>query len=409
MEESRMKDELIYCYDCGCEIEEGSEYQDPYGNSICEDCFDETYIYCEYCGDVIPQDDAIGINNGEFYVCESCADHNYYRCDYCDNYFSDRHIYTRNINICVDCIEHVYSCDGCSDFIYEYDAHFFDDGVYCDSCALEYARNNLIHDAYYRPDPWFLGGRAAGYYGIELEIDGGYDRGECAAAIMEAAPDDSIYLKYDGSLRNGFEIVTHPATLDYHINNMRWEEICNAAIDYGFRSHDTNTCGLHIHASRTLFGQYEMIQDLNIAKCILLIENNFNSIILPFSRRTSDLMREWARRPCAGINEYDSELTAINKAKMTEDDGRYQAVNLMNRNTVEFRFNRGTLNVNTIIASIQFIDFIIKYVNANNLKDVCIKDFRDVLQQQATGYLKDYLIRRNIIKNNESEGCKECV
>ena len=36
-----MKEELIYCYDCGCEIEEGSEYQDPYGNSICEDCFDE--------------------------------------------------------------------------------------------------------------------------------------------------------------------------------------------------------------------------------------------------------------------------------------------------------------------------------------------------------------------------------
>ena len=207
----------------------------------------------------------------------------------------------------------------------------------------------------------------------------------------------------------GFEIVTHPATLDYHINDMGWDKIIDIALKYGFRSHDTTTCGLHIHASRSLFGRYEMIQDLNIAKCILLIENNFNSIILPFSRRTSDLMHEWSRRPRACINDCDSELTAINKAKETKDDGRYQAVNLMNSKTVEFRFFRGTLNLETLFAALQFIDFIIEYVSNNNLKDVCIKNFRDVLQQQATGYLKDYLIKRNIIKNNESEECVECV
>lgn len=404
-----MKDELIYCHECGCEIEEGSEYQDSYGNLICGDCFDEGYMYCEYCDDVIPQDDAIRINNGDFYVCESCADNHYYRCDSCDRYFSDRYIYIRDINICDRCIEDYYVCDDCGEFVYRYNVHFMDDGAYCDACAPEHAHYGLIRESYYKPDePIFLGNHAMGYYGIELEIDGGHNRYDCAREMMDLY-DDRIYCKYDGSLNCGFEIVTHPATLNYHIQDMEWDKIIDIALKYGFRSHDTRTCGLHIHASRTLFGRYEMIQDLNIAKCILLIENNFNSIILPFSRRTSDLMHEWSRRPRACINDCDSELIAINKAKGTKDDGRYQAVNLMNSKTVEFRFFRGTLNLETLFAALQFIDFIIEYSSNNNLKDVCIKDFRDVLQQQATGYLKDYLIKRNIIKSNESEGCIECV
>ena len=38
-----MKDDLILCYECGCEIEEGNEYQDETVN-ICEDCFMSIYV-----------------------------------------------------------------------------------------------------------------------------------------------------------------------------------------------------------------------------------------------------------------------------------------------------------------------------------------------------------------------------
>lgn len=401
-----MKDELIYCYDCGCEIEEGNEYRDPDGNLICEDCFYDSYMYCEDCNDVIPQDEAFRINR-DFYVCERCAE-TYYVCDDCGDYFSDRYIYMRNMNLCERCSYDYYVCDDCGDFVHSDDAYFIDDNVYCDSCAPEHAYSDLIKDAYYKPVPRFLGGCATGYYGIELEIDGGYNLRDCAREIMDLCG-DRLYCKYDGSLNNGFEIVTHPATLNYHINDMKWDKIINIALNYGFRSHDTTTCGLHIHASRTLFGQDKTLQDLTIAKIILLVDKHFDSIILPFSRRTCDRLNEWARKPNANIREYDSEQLAIRKGMDTEYNGRYQAVNLTNRNTVEFRFFRGTLNIETLFAALQFIDFIIDYSSNNNLKDVCIKDFRDVLQQQATGYLKDYLIKRNIVKSNESEGCKECV
>jgi len=395
-----MSEELRVCNDCGCIIELWDGYNDPDGSLICEDCFNETYYECEHCRRVVYQDDIVEINDGELRVCDDCSGY-YYECNDCGGYFTwgrMRETCT-GTNVCSDCQENYYICDNCGYLVHEDDIYNSENGyIYCASC---YDRD-IIKDHDYKPDPVFLGGRATGYYGIELEIDDGDDRTDCAREIMNICG-DKLYCKYDGSLNRGFEIVTHPATIDYHIHEMGWDKIIDIALKYGFRSHDTTTCGLHIHASRTLFGQDRTLQDLTIAKVILLVDKHFDSIILPFSRRTSDRLREWARKPNANILEYDSEQSAIRKGRDTEYNGRYQAVNLTNRNTVEFRFFRGTLNLETLFAALQFIDFIIEYSSNNNLKDVCIKDFRNVLQQQATGYLKDYLIQRNIIKKEEEK------
>ena len=46
----------------------------------------------------------------------------------------------------------------------------------------------------------------------------------------------------------------------------------------------------------------------------------------------------------------------LDKAK--SDYNRYVAVNLLNSNTIEFRLFRGTLKLNTILASLQLVDAI---------------------------------------------------
>lgn len=51
-----------------------------------------------------------------------------------------------------------------------------------------------------------------------------------------------IYIKHDGSLNDGMEIVTHPMTLDYHLNEMPWREVMSKAISFGYISHKTRTC-----------------------------------------------------------------------------------------------------------------------------------------------------------------------
>jgi hypothetical protein len=250
-----------------------------------------------------------------------------------------------------------------------------------------------------KPCPIFFGD-GTGYYGLEVEIDDGHDKQEAAKAIREAGG-DHIYLKEDGSLScDGIEMVTHPATLNYHINHFPWAEICEAALSYGYRSHNTDTCGLHIHASRSLFGDTDIEQDLTIAKIILLIDRWYDTKIVNFARRNLSRMRRWADKPNADIKPGDDESAAVYKSKKTAND-RYKAVNLRNHHTVEFRFFRGTLKQDTIIASIQWVETIIKYCRNTQLKDLFNTTWNDIFGNTEHTELTEYLKQRNLYKEKE--------
>jgi len=102
---------------------------------------------------------------------------------------------------------------------------------------------------------------------------------------------------------------------------------------------------------------------------MLLIDRWYDTHIVRFARRDIDKMRRWADKPNAGIRPEDNDVEAVQKSKKTASD-RYKAVNLYNTHTVEFRFFRGTLKRDTIIASIQWIDTIINYCKTTPLKDL---------------------------------------
>jgi hypothetical protein len=251
----------------------------------------------------------------------------------------------------------------------------------------------------HKPSPIFFGDANAGY-GLEVEIDDGHDRRD-AARDIQAAGGDHIYLKEDGSLScDGIEIVTHPATLDYHVNHFPWGDVCEAALSYGYKSHDTDTCGLHIHASRSLFGDTEIEQDLTIAKIILLIDRWYDTHIVRFARRNLSRMRRWADKPNADIKPEDDENAAVHKSKKTAND-RYKAVNLRNHNTVEFRFFRGTLRRDTIIASIQWVDAIIQYCRNTSLKNLFNTAWGDVFGNTDHMELTAYLKHRDLYEGKE--------
>ncbi len=90
--------------------------------------------------------------------------------------------------------------------------------------------------------------------------------------MLEAAniSDEHIYIKSDGSLDDGMEIVSHPMTLDFH-KQFCWKEIMRKAISLGYRSHQTGTCGLHIHVNRDSLGEDHDDQEIyeNSPKAIL--------------------------------------------------------------------------------------------------------------------------------------------
>ncbi len=118
----------------------------------------------------------------------------------------------------------------------------------------EVDRNRSIHDYGYKPEPIFYGDSKR-YFGVELEIDGAGKDSDNADELLSIANKDEehIYIKGDGSLDDGMELVTYPMSLDCH-KDFQWDEIMKKAIYLGYRSHQTSTCGLHVHVNRDCLG-----------------------------------------------------------------------------------------------------------------------------------------------------------
>ena len=54
--------------------------------------------------------------------------------------------------------------------------------------------------------------------------------------VANAGGKEYLYCKHDGSLDDGFEMVTHPMTLDFHMPKMPWEQILDRAIRMKYQS-----------------------------------------------------------------------------------------------------------------------------------------------------------------------------
>ena len=122
------------------------------------------------------------------------------------------------------------------------------------------------------------------------------------------------------------------------------------AISLGYRSHQTSTCGLHIHVNRSCLGETHDEQEDVISRILFFVETHWAEL-LKFSRRSEYSMNRWAAR--YGYEKTGREI--LDKAKKG-NNGRYAAVNLMNWATIEFRLFRGTLKYNTLIAAIELVN-----------------------------------------------------
>lgn len=316
-----MKDHEI-CESCGHSFPL-SQLADFDGSLLCSDCLETGTLFCAHCGTRIWKDDNAG--DRETPLCQSCYDRFYIDCSICGR------------------------------IIHQNDALFLDDDdddAYCNSCYRRFTRGHRINDYYYKPAPIFYG-KGIRYFGVELEIDEGGEDSDKASALMSIANRNAelAYCKHDGSLHNGFEIVTHPMTLDFHRNEMPWPALLQRAISLGYYSHQAETCGLHVHVNRNTFGTIEGQQDACIARVLYFFERHWDEL-LKFSRRTPRQLEQWASR--YGLKEQPREI--LDHAKKGNHNGRYSCVNLENRETIEFRIFRGTLKWNTLIATLQLVN-----------------------------------------------------
>lgn len=309
------------CDSCGHSYPEGQLIEFD-GQLLCPSCLESATLICAHCGTRIWKDENAGDNDTP--LCQHCYDRHYLSCARCGRVIHEDDAYYRD-----DC----------------------DDEPYCCNCHTHFRQSN-INDYYYKPEPVFCG-NGPRYFGVELEIDEAGEDTESAGKLLMIAnrKADNLYCKHDGSLDDGFELVTHPMTLAYHLYEMPWAEILQKAVSLGYTSHQAKTCGLHIHVNRDAFGATEAVQDACIARILYFFEKHWEEL-LKFSRRTQRQLERWAAR--YGYKEQPKEI--LEHAKKGGHGGRYTCVNLTNADTIEFRMFRGTLKLNTLIATLQLVD-----------------------------------------------------
>ena len=217
------------------------------------------------------------------------------------------------------------------------------------------------------------------FLGVELEVDQGGQSDSEAKAIMEIMNKNEngfmVYCSRDGSLNRGIEIITMPATLNYHKKlKTKYKTLFQRLIRDGYRSHNTTTCGIHVHFSRAFFCDNE---DECVTKLLYLVERFWDEIVV-FSRRDYTALDNFAKKP-----ESDSKGFLRSWNKSNDHDGRYYAVNITNNNTIELRMFRGTLNYDSFMAILDFADKLARTCQEKTNEELQSMSFEDLLTTAA--------------------------
>ena len=292
-------------------------------------------------------------------------------CSFCQEYHSlehtDKHVLDDGNVVCDRVMKtKVCKCRVCNKtFLQIYDPY----EKMCRQC-VEDARKYRIkryHDNpildFYNENGKTLDLNNEDFYGLELEVDRGGEDNDMSKDVIKLLQ-ERVYTMHDGSLNNGFEIITHPHT-EKALMNLNWKETFKWLIHKGYRSHDISTCGLHLHINRSVFKNED-----SLAKMLYFYEKNFDEII-KVSRRELSRANRWAGRYC----HYSDDVTLDKMHEILEDydsrgehDSRYKCVNLQKRHTVEIRIMRGTLNYNSFMACLDFMITVAK--NSNKVRDI---------------------------------------
>ena len=348
-------------------------------------------LICECCGSAIDDDDYYNVEDK--ILCPSCYEDEAGSCNHCGSFiFAENAITDDDHFLCQCCYENYYTrCYECDRIVHNDDSYYVDGIDLCYDCNEKHVR--VIREYSYKPTP-ILYGKGKRYLGVELEVDHGGHEDDNAEELLDIANQRSeqIYIKSDGSLDDGFEIVTHPMSLDYHLNEFCWSEILHRAVQMGYRSHQTNTCGLHVHVSRAGLGESYEEQEDTISRILYFVEQHWNEL-LKFSRRTESSMNRWAAR-----HGYEHDPKALlDKAKSNHN--RYVAVNLCNSKTVEFRLFRGTLRLNTLLATLQLVDRICHLALHLTDQEIQALSWSDFVSNVSYPELIQYLKERRLYVN----------
>ena len=356
----RLRNIMRVCYDAVDRDECESWMADNYDIVHCDDCNEWEYA-----------SKSVTPHNTSDDICRYCIENNYV---YSDRY--DAHINHENATEAID-------SDGGAVWI---------DREYEDSNGTFEYRDSVdrwCHVDYEPPPPPIIGNYHGSKYdqvpikdewstqrhrwfGVELEVeikDGAVDPNDKARLLNDLLNDGQrgkrVFFERDGSLSNGFEIISQPMSLPAHRELWSWlrdRDACRHLL-----SHNTRTCGLHVHVNK------DNLSQLQIAKIVTFINDPKNE----------QLIRAIARRYAEGYCKIKQK--DINSAHQSTD--RYEAVNITSSKTIEFRVFKGSLKYESVLAAIEFCNALVDFAAhpiSNDVTRLTTDHFIEFINNQGT-------------------------
>jgi hypothetical protein len=394
VEEEEEEDDTVECADCGESVPEDDAHQHG-GQWYCESCND-SYTECERCSDRVELDESQSVRVGRRSYerwCDDCAGDNTFTCQSCDETVSDDcdNYHTGNGTVCGPCYEEYYTtCGECGEAIHNDHSRYHEGRgeSLCESCYEDEPEEEdgeqptpdggfiaplRVCDYSFRPQPVFFGSRKSVMYGVELEVntpdsDGAVHK---TLALLDRR---HVYLKYDGSLNSGFEIVSHPHTLEEH--RKLWPGFF-ADVPEGVTSFKSGECGMHVHIERA------KLTRLQIGKMLVFLN-------APKNRRFVEAIAQRSENRYCKI--YEKKLT--NPVYVNDHDERYEALNVTNRHTVEVRIFRGTVRADRFWKNMEFVDAMVQWTRDVSYRELTAARFVEYVRAHHSEYkyLFNYLV-----------------
>lgn len=203
--------------------------------------------------------------------------------------------------------------------------------------------------------------------------------------IMNGSDSDEenlIYSTHDSTVQIEFD--TMPCSLEFHKNKMKYREMFEYLDKEGYKGHDCETAGLHIHANRSYLGKSRISQELVISKILYIIEK-FNDEICVIARRDNDYS-EFA-------GEKQNEDSIVELYGKYKDKGKRAALNLQHKDTIEFRMFKSTLKYETFILTLEFVKDIIDYAKSVDIEEIELAKWSDLMNCFSSELRKYYEFR----------------
>lgn len=220
------------------------------------------------------------------------------------------------------------------------------------------------------------------HLGVELEVDSfPSDENRQRAALqvfrlLNKPTKQLVKIERDGSLNNGFEIITNPVQYRSHLKRVDWQGVFDIVNAHGGTSHNSGNCGIHVHVEKRSQKYEENLW--------YLVNVIYRQELITFSRRTRfnycqfDNTTEYSRRNIGHSVAFNTRTS--------------------NGNTLEFRFFRGTTKKETFLECLRLVERLcwlaIDHENTSDIRQEKLPKFTSLLSKYGKEFYQERLQRR---------------